>query len=204
MKIQLEKMPRPYLSWSQYSLWKRDPRLYYRRYILNEAPEFTEALDFGKRLATALEKNEETGDLMIDQAMIFLPSVKTREHEIKVELDDIPIMGVLDGFDPDTYSIDEFKSGKTKWCQSMVDKHGQLTFYTLLVYLQYKKLPKYIRLHHWNTDPKSKWYGKFRTFETKRSMPELLDMGVDIKHCWEEIQQMVLDELGPNNGNNAN
>src|SRR5215471_16726184 len=140
--------PRPYLSWSQIQLFERSPDLYARKYIYGEDEEETAAMTLGKRLSLALETQEETGDDALDNLVALFPHYPKREYEIKANMDgvEVPLYGVLDGFDPKRLRIGENKSGKF-WNQNMVDESGQLKMYALLVWLKYKKMPNEIMMH---------------------------------------------------------
>src|SRR5574341_602969 len=118
--------PRPHLSWSQIQLFERSPELYAQRYIYGETEE-TAAMALGKRLSEALERQVNTGDEALDNLVTFFPHYPKREFEIKAKMDgvEIPLFGVLDGFDPKGLRIGENKSGKL-WTQQMVDERGQL------------------------------------------------------------------------------
>jgi hypothetical protein len=86
--------------------------------------------------------------------------------------------------------IGEFKSGRS-WTQGMVDQHGQLTFYALLVWLKYGTLPKNIYLHWAKTDEDMqgnlKLTGDIKTFATQRSLKDLILFSKRIKTAWAGI-----------------
>ena len=121
---QCQNRPRPYLSWSQLSIWEQSPELYKRIYIDGIKQESI-YLDFGRKAAEALENRENPSK---DKGLAFLqvcmPDYKKREYEIKAEFEGIIILGKLDGFNPYSKVLGEFKTGK-KWTQRMVDKNGQ-------------------------------------------------------------------------------
>lgn len=195
--------PRGYLSWSQLNLWEHDQNMYYQVYIENVDMYRTKYLELGKKMACALENGfSEDGDPMLELMIVYMPAYPAREYDIKQEFEGIPLVGKLDGFDEATLTVGEYKSGK-KWTQAMVDQHGQLTFYALLVWLKYGKLPNKIFLHWARTDEDMegnlKLTGDIRTFETKRSLKDLILFSKRIKTAWAEICE--LGKFAKNNGN---
>lgn len=189
------KLPRPYLSWSQMNLWEQNPELYKEVYIYGRENYPSEYLELGKEMAEALEKGKSKNPI-IKHLLIFLPKYPKVEYEIKAKLGDIPLLGRFDGYNPRKKIIGEFKTG-VKWTQGMADKSDQLTFYALLIWLKYKKLPNEILLH-WvkteNKDGELKLTGDIKTFRTKRSLSEILRFSARIKKCWAGINELCRQE----------
>jgi len=186
--------PRGYLSWSQMSLWEKDPNMYYQVYFEGLDQFRTKYLTLGKRMATCLENGfDEEHDPLFEMLAVFMPSYPYREFEINAVFEGIPLKGKLDGFNEKTLTIGEYKTGKC-WTQSMVDSTGQLTFYALLVWLKYKKLPKEIFLHWAKTDEDMegnlKLTGDIKTFKTQRSLKDLILFSKRIKSAWEGICEL--------------
>jgi len=186
--------PKGYLSWSQLNMFERDVWLYKRVYIDGEEQFESDALKIGKALAERLENGIECTDKLIEYLAIFMPKYQKREFEIKGEFDGIPVLGKLDGFNEKTLEIGEYKTGKN-WNQALVDKSGQLTFYAMLVWLKYGKLPSKIKLHWAQTevddDGELRITGSIKTFETKRTLSDILLLGGRIKKAWEEILNLT-------------
>jgi len=183
--------PRGYLSWSQINLWEKDPNLYYQVYCEGLDQFRTKYLELGKKLATALENGKsDDGDPMLELMIVLLPSYPSKEFDIKESFEGIPLVGKLDGFNEKKLVIGEYKSGK-KWTQKMADNTGQLTMYALLVWLKYKKLPKDILLHWARTDEDMEGNlfltGETKTFQTKRSLGEIILFSKRIKTAWEAV-----------------
>lgn len=186
--------PRGYLSWSQMSMWEKDPNLYYQVYIENADQFRTKYLELGKRMATGLENGfDEQHDPLFESLIVFMPSYPKREFDIKAEFEGIPLFGKLDGWDGKNLTIGEYKTGK-KWTQAMVNQSGQLTFYAFLVWLKYKKLPKKIFLHWAKTQEDEmgnlSLTGDIRTFETERKLKDLILFSKRIKTAWEAICEL--------------
>lgn len=169
------KLPRGYISWSQYSLFLRSPAEYKRIYIDGGKGFESDYMDFGRKFAEALEGNKsDRQDIEIMKEL--LPSYPKRELKIEAEFKGIKLLGVLDGWDPRKRIIGEYKTGK-KWTQAMVNRHDQLLFYALCVWLKYKKVPK-VRLH-WVETSRDNYgnlmlTGMFKNFKRDIRLSDLL------------------------------
>ena len=188
-----DKTPRGYLSWSQLSLWEQDSELYRRIYIDGLKRHEGEHLRIGKALTQRLETGEEAEDKMIEHIAILLPKYEKKAHEIKADFYGIPVLGKLDCFNRKGLVVGEVKTGR-HWSQKMVDKSGQLTFYSMLVWLKYKKLPSNIILHWAETNYDENGdliiTGKIKTFATKRTISDIILLRGRIKKCWKGIIKM--------------
>jgi hypothetical protein len=182
------KPPRPYLSYSSYRLWKQSIMMWHRRYI-DGIDTTTVAMEFGKRFATALEADEETGDMDVDFGLLGMPSYRKREYEMRATLratgkeNGVIILGKFDGFNPRPPEIGEVKTGATKWTQRMVDTFDQLTWYALIYYLNKKKHAT-LKLHHYNQHEHT-----FKTFVTARSFGQLMELAGDAIKVNQEIKE---------------
>jgi hypothetical protein len=195
--MEQKKTPKPYLSWSQLALLEKSEYEYVVRYVYGEGIKMHPLLKLGKAFAEAVELEQEELPLDFEIAKLLMPKFEKKEFTLKGMVDDVPILGVLDGFDEKDLVIHEIKTGTFEWTQNYVDKFGQLTFYAMLVYLNYGRLPNKIFLY-WI--PSKLEIGEFvltsdiKTFETKRTMEDLLDIGVRIKKAWKRIQELYDDE----------
>lgn len=165
--------------------------MYYQVYIEGLDQFRTKYLELGKRMATCLENGyDEERDPLFENIAVFMPAYPLREFDLKADLEGIPLVGKLDGFKEEALIIGEYKTGK-KWTQSMVNSSGQLTFYALLVWLVYKKLPAKIYLHWARTeeDMEGKLFltGDIKTFETQRSLKDLILFSKRIRSAWAGI-----------------
>ena len=186
---------RNYLSFSQLNLWERNPDQYYRQYILGEDGQDNKYLKLGRQMATALEFGFDAWhDKMIEMMLVFMPSYPKKEFKITAKLDGIKLLGVLDGFNPRKLIIGEYKTSKNNFTQKMVDTSTQITFYSLLVWLKYKKLPNKIFLHWARTIENSHGElgltGDFQTFETKRTLKDIIMLSRRIKRAWNCISNL--------------
>ena len=198
MNLKTKKLllPRNYLSWSQVSLYEYSPEQYRRDYILGEERTITPAMEYGKKLATILEKGDDEKDILITGLFHLLPKYKVAEKELTAEMSGIKLLGKLDSYDPKTHNFYEYKTGK-KWTQRRVDNHGQLTFYSMLIYLNYKILPKMklIWVETENKEGEIQATGKIKEFETERTLPDILKFMAKIKKVAQAISAMYRKEL---------
>jgi hypothetical protein len=147
-------LPKPYISYSAFSLWQKDKGAFRRRYYLGEKSFETTETIFGKTIAEALEDGHKIPGI-----------VHYEESEYRIEVELVPglkLLGYLDGFNPSNNSIVELKTGhlspdgKAPWDKVKVRKHKQLVFYTLLVKLKYGKVHQWTTLQWLETEFKNK------------------------------------------------
>lgn len=165
--------------------------MYYQVYFEGLDQFRTKYLELGKRMATCLENGfDAERDPLFEMVAVFMPHYPAREFDIKMVFEGIPLVGKIDGWNEKTMTIGEYKTGK-HWTQTMADVSGQLTFYSLLVWLKYKKLPKGIFLHWARTDEDMegnlKLTGDIKTFKTQRSLKDLILFSKRIKTAWAGI-----------------
>jgi len=190
--------PREYISWSQLSAYETSPYQYAKRYIYEDNPE-NPRMKLGRDVAEMLEEGIEQEDKELEFFRTFLPEYPEKEYKIEGEISGIKILGKLDGWDEKNLHIGEYKTGaKGTWNQKRVDEHGQLSFYALLVYLKYGKLPKRITLHWLPTaiTPEKGLHltGDIHHFETTRTQKDLIDIGARIKRAWKGIIELCDEE----------
>lgn len=147
-KKKLIQLPKGYISYSQVVMWDKDRPRYEKIYFDGKDAKFTNSgMDYGKEVATALEEDEDTGDLLTDAAMLLLPKYDVRDQEIRAELKTkdgaIMVLGKPDTRDSISWAFREYKTGKAKsWTQRKAEKHVQMKFYAMLVYLASGKVLK--------------------------------------------------------------
>lgn len=187
------KTPRNYLSYSQLMLWERSPELYCKVYLDGIKQPENQYIKVGKALAERLETGIETDNELIEYLALFLPKYPKVEFEIMADWEGIPLMGKLDCFEPNGRIIGEIKTGKC-WTKNMVDKSDQLTFYSLLVWLKYKRVPSEIRLHWAKTEidenGRLRLTGDITTFTTIRTLSDIILLRGRIKSAWNGIIEM--------------
>ncbi len=180
---------RDYISWSQYSLYKKSPEEYKRRYIDKEEGYTTAEMEFGRDFAEGLDKGSD--DIEIEAARLVLPNYPKKEYEITENYKEVKMKGVLDLFNPKTKVIGEIKTG-TKFTQTTADNLGQLKFYNLLCLARYGVVAKEINLYWFETDNSEevKLTGKHKVFKVNHSLSDLLIFFSDVRRVNKEIMKL--------------
>lgn len=194
--------PKEYLSYSQYMLWKRSPDKYIELYLRDGRKFTSQAMEYGKMLAESIEHDEDTGNLMIDYIREMLPKLDTAEKELRCTLtvgkDTVPLMGKVDHAREDLTAIKEYKTGTTKWTQSVVDRDIQLTWYATMIYIIKGFIVPDIELCHAPTelvDGTVRCTGEIRCFKTQRKFSQILNMMAEMRKVWREIGERCELEL---------
>lgn len=141
-------LPKPYLSYSAWSLWKKDKASFRRRYYEGEKGFETKETIFGKEIAKLLESD----DVKHHPVLSKVPRYAISEYEIKTEYKGIKILGYIDSFDPVEFAFLEYKSGhaskdgKPPWDVVKVQRHEQLVFYNAFIRLMHGKAKRKCKL----------------------------------------------------------
>lgn len=131
-------LPRGYISYSQYIMWKRNKEGYRKRYYLDEPSFETAETRFGKKIAELLQSD--------DPSVRHIPNYASREHDMDVMIEGTRVIGRLDGFSEEKLRFLDHKSshvdkdGKPPWNKIKVRQLEQLPFYSMLVKEQYGKV----------------------------------------------------------------
>lgn len=144
-------------------------------------------MEFGSRFAEMMEQGR--GDDEFTEFLSIFTSSPQREVTLTGQVGEVPILGKFDGFDKKRMIVTDHKTSMHPWTQPKADKHGQFTFYALLVYLNYGKIP-IIRVQWIKTMKKRgeiTLTGRHETIETKRTMQDIISMSARIKKAWKEI-----------------
>jgi len=204
--------PRPYLSYSQKKLWKENPDRYVEQYLYNGAKFSTPETKFGNRAAEALEFDTETGDVDFDAVLELLPKFEVRDQpsNVLLKLDKkmpVPLHGRMDSRKEDHTAFIEYKTGryspdgKPAWTQRKVDEDKQILFYTVMCYLQAKKIPEDIELVWAVTEISPHdgttvvFTGEIQRFKTRRTMQQVLTEMADMDRVWKEINERCRMEM---------
>jgi hypothetical protein len=177
------------LSWSAISSFEYDPDQWYRKYILGEKDPETKEMRFGKTVGERLASDP--------NYLHTVPRLPIFEYKLEATYADIPMIGFMDTFCPDTPAMGEYKTGKKAWDQKRADSHGQIDMYLLMLYLTQKIKPEQVKCHlHWlptqeNGDFTISFVSpiRVRSFETKRTMKDLLVFGSRIRTTVENMQE---------------
>lgn len=118
-------LPKEYISYSAFSLWKRNKEAFRYRYYEGQPSTDTVETLFGKKIATMLEENKDE--------MKHIPRYAEPEFSIEVMIGGVKVLGYLDSYDPDRHRFLEYKTGHMTWDKLRVLKHDQLVFYSMLI-----------------------------------------------------------------------
>jgi hypothetical protein len=176
------------MSWSQISSFEYSSEQWYENYILGNKQQSAE-MDFGSLI-----------DKKIQEDKTFLPNLARyplMQYKMKAVFNGISIVGIPDGLSLDDFLLADFKTGRNKWDQKRADETGQLTFYLLLLYITKKIKPEKFKCFiHWlptqtNGDFTIDFTPDFKihTFETKRTMKDLMIFGSRIMNVIREMEK---------------
>lgn len=197
-------LPRGYLSWTQYSLFKSNKAQYIAKYIDGEEYDLDNSgLRFGKTISELLDGTREAETESDHMVKIALTRYKESEYEVIAYLTSkrgtVKLLCRLDTFSSMDWMFREYKTGRVPWTMSKALKHGQITFYTLALYLI--DLKKEIPQSHldWietvEEDGQVRMTGKIQSFKTTKSMVEVLEMANDIIKVACEIDALMRKKI---------
>ena len=170
------------LSWSAISSWEYNKEQWAKKYLDNIKEPANPAMLFGHLIGQAIAQKHSQAPKV--------PHGSVWEYKMVAKVGNIPLLGYADSFEPSPPIMDEYKThGVNGWSQKRVDEHGQFTMYALLLYLQDKIHPKDlgIRLSAIPVRSKNDFSMEVNndlpilTFETKRTMADILRFGAYIK-----------------------
>lgn len=184
---------RPY-SWSQHSSWAWSPEQWFMGYIIEAKREASGAMEFGNVVGRSIAEGK---------PLVQVPTQSHFEYEVFVKLNKIPLIGFFDSYDPVRKMLEEYKtsSNPNKWDQESVDGHGQLTFYAMLLYLRDRIKPEQIDMQLTyipvgeGQDFSMSVTGKPKTFKTKRTMKQVMDLMVEIQKRRREMEKYAVEML---------
>lgn len=139
---QIAKWKERDVSWSQLSSWKFSKDQWFNKYILGISEEANQAMLFGNTVGDTLG----LPNSMVPDLNPHLVGVK--EYTVRAPMGDLFLIGHCDHYCPDTKTLNENKTSQTegRWNQKLVDEHGQLTMYALLLFLKEKVKPEDIEM----------------------------------------------------------
>lgn len=148
-KKQLRKiqLPKPYLSYSQMDLWKRNKASYKQKYFDGRDDLFSSnrAMDYGKVVADLLERDERHDDVLTDTAMFLLPKYDVRDKEFRAivtsDTEEVEILIKPDSLDSATHNFYEYKTGKVPWTIKKAQNHLQMHYYAVGIFFTHQKIP---------------------------------------------------------------
>lgn len=162
------------LSFSQLNSWKYSKDDWYRSYILNERDSTNEEMKFGNLIGDAIG----TPDSPIPD--LTPPGIK--EYPLYGEIDGIKLIGYADHLCDKTWTLHENKTSykASRWTQSKVDTHPQLTMYAYLINQSHGVPPEdlciflnFIQARHVGLGYQLHNPPRWKQFKTTRTMADL-------------------------------
>lgn len=195
--------PRPYLSFSQMTLFEMSPKRYADQYI-HKKPQFVSInMRYGSLMAEGLETGDATGDPVLDLMMARIPKFELMDVAFEVDLPDgknkIPILAKPDTAAADYSAFKEYKTSVRTWTQRMADKSNQVTFYAMAMWLKTGKIPADIELVNvpveYAPDGSLRPTGDLVRLPTVRTTIDVIKMAARARKAWEGIKKLCDDEL---------
>ena len=195
--------PRPYLSFSQMTLFERSPEQYADQYIYQKKQRISRNMAYGTLMAEGLENGEASGDPLLDLMMARLPKFELMDKPLEADLKDgkevIHLLAKPDTAKADYTAFKEYKTSVRKWTQRMADESGQITFYTTTIWLRFGFIPKDIELVDvqvaYESDGRLQPTGDIWRFPTERTMVDVIKMTGRMKKAWRGIKALCESEL---------
>ncbi len=196
MKKHYLQLPRGYISQGQIVLWTNDRQRYIDIYMdgRDELRYVSAAMEYGKQVADALEKETETDDLLTDSAISLLPKYDTRDVEFFVDMKTkggwLKLIIKPDTLDSTSKDFREYKTGVRPWTQKKADDHFQLKFYALGIYTKWGVIPK-CHLDWIETEWTSegvKPTGRVESFEVVITLSDILKTMAHVTKIAKEIE----------------
>lgn len=180
------------VSWSQINSWRYNKLQWANSYLFNTPFEPNALMIFGNVVGDTLGT---------EQSMVpdLEPHLKgEKEYKLHVKMNDRYLVGYCDHYDPMRKLLNENKTSvnPNRWDQQAVDDHGQLTMYSLMLYLQNKTLPEDLEIWLNFIPVAQKRYGVmhipdpsiFHRFQTKRTLAQCLQFGGFIEATLKEME----------------
>jgi len=215
--------PKPYISYSQMTMFEMSPEGYIEKYIHNKKQRISRNMSYGSKMATGLEKEEASGDPLLDVMMAIIPKFEIMDKpiqkpggkkvvferdgnlvEVPVLMDgdeEIPLLAIPDSMKKDLTGFKEYKTSVKPWTQKMADESGQITFYATAIWLTKGRslIPEDIELVNvpvkYLAGGELTPTGDILRFKTKRTLTDILKMTKRIKKVWRDIEAACEGEL---------
>ena len=203
------RVPRGYISYSQFEMVNRSEDEYVRKYIHGEAARTSRYMEFGTSFAKVLE-GADTNDDIVAMVKEMVPRYKHAEFEIesilKAKGREVKLFGKIDTYDDaPTHRFLDYKTGKVKWTQEKANKSEQLLFYNTMIWIQHRVVSEsgivWAETEDY-TNPEEPedidvvFTGKVITFPVKHAHADVLKMMGKIFQTAERIEYLYERELG--------
>jgi len=197
--------PRPYLSFSQMTLFEMSPEKYIEKYIYGHKERISRNMAYGSQFANGLEDEEATGDPLLDLMMARIPKFELMDKPLEADLpngkETIHLLAKPDSAKKDYTAFYEYKTSVRRWTQRMADESGQITFYATTIWLAKKILPQNQDIElvnvpvQYSADGHLFPTGELVRLPTRRTMADLIKMTGRMRHAWAGIKQLCESEV---------
>lgn len=182
------------------------PKSYKKTYIEGIPLGVNRGMALGKEIATAVEEDEDTGDIVKDLIIAKFPKYELRDKQMYIDLvvgkEKVPLRIQPDSCKADLSAFYEYKTGAGPWTQKIVDANSQLTFYATGIYILTKKIPEIELVWAPTTKvtgpdgiERPELTGDIHRFKTVRHTADILNMMVRMRKAWKKIDQLMQEEL---------
>lgn len=191
------------MSWTGYSAFLKDPERFIRHYVYGEENIETHAMTFGQEFATLLQERKKHPDPVLDMALKAIPRLPEAEYRMKAVLPSergpIKLVGSLDGYNPKTHEFIEYKTGVRHWTQGKANRHEQIMFYQLMIYLNHGVWDNKKRLiwveTKYGEDGAISITGDVRAFPVITPTSRLFKFAMDLRKVAFQISDRYQEEL---------
>lgn len=194
------KRNRDYFSWSQYNVWHKSKREFWKQYNQNAESRSNKFFDKGKELAQYMEDGhiqQNCKDPMLEHVAERMPRLAIMEHKLEVPFKNTKLLGYVDSGEEEGRLFMEYKTGKIPWTQEKVDEHDQLLFYAYMYYVKTGIIPgcKLIWVETMDTPDGLMYTGEIFPFDRSFTHQEIIDFGDKILDTINEIEEYEYKEL---------
>lgn len=190
MQLLDQKNRRPYISWSQYKLWRKSPTEYEDIYLYGGDSPTSSYMELGSEIHEDIEKGTSKVAGM-ELIKVLLPNYKEHEKIIKTTVEGVPMLGKIDLYEETKKEIRmaDLKTSKNKWTQRQADTLKQLVFYNMMLKMPREAREIETRVYWIGTDGES-LTGEFQSFKVDIKFSDILMLFARVKRAWKEINDL--------------
>jgi len=201
--------------------FEMSPGKYADQYLYGKKQRISRNMQYGSMMADGLEKDEMTGDPILDLMMSRIPKFDIMDKPVEARngvrtlferdkkyyhipvlpngKESIPIMAIPDTSKADGTAFKEYKTSVRRWSQKMADDSGQIGFYATAIWLKTGQIPKDIELVNvvvdYAEDGSLVPTGELIRLKTKRDMADIIKMTKRMRDAWIGIKKLCEQEL---------
>ncbi len=194
--------PRPYLSWSQMTLFEKDPKRYAEVYFEGRKMPINRGMALGKTLAENLEHGELAGDPIMDLVAAQLPKLDVPEAELttsfKHEGLTVPLLIKVDSAEKEWEAFIEYKSGPASNWNLKKAQEGQTLFYSTAIWCARKKVPKGSLVHaitEYDEAGRPTLTGEIMRYDFTHALADMLKMQLRMAKAWRGIIKLTEQQI---------